>query len=109
MRVLALQPFDELGQLWWDNARLPAIAARFRSQGGKATAAIAQCPIQQGVDRKRSALRIRDLVLARSDLLRPAREFAARQDLQNQRSNQRIAAQSNFVSPSIHHDQPSTL
>jgi hypothetical protein len=42
MWVLAFQAFDQFGQLGWNGTRLSAIAARFGSQGGKATTAIAQ-------------------------------------------------------------------
>src|ERR1700730_11073903 len=108
MLVLAFQAFDHLGQLWWNDTRLPAIASLFRSQGRKATAAIAQNPIEQGVNRNRSALGVGDLILARGDLLRPSREFTVGQNLQNQRSNKRIAEQGDLFGPRIHDDQLST-
>src|SRR5262249_17978632 len=107
MWVLAFQAFDQLGKLWWNDTRLPAIASQFRSQGRKATAAIAQHPIEQGGNRKGSALGVGDLVLARGDLLRPSREFTVGQHLQNQRSDKRIAEQSDLFCLRIHDDQPS--
>jgi hypothetical protein len=106
MWVLAFQPLDQLGQLWGNDTWLSTIASRLGSQGGKATAAIAPGPVQQGVNRKRSALGVRDLVLARRDLLGPAREFAAGQDLQNQGSDECIAEQCDFFSSRIHDDHP---
>src|ERR1700730_1787616 len=108
MWVLAFQAFDHLGQLWWNDTRLPAIASLFRSQGRKATAAIAQNPIEQGVNRNRSALGVGDLILARGDLLRPSREFTVGQNLQKQRSDKRMAEQGDLFGPRIHGDQLST-
>src|SRR5215469_3586581 len=105
MWVLAFQAFDQFGQLGWNDTRLPAIASLFPSQGWNATAAIAQHPIEQGVNRKRSALGVGDLVLARGDLLSPPREFTVRQHLQNQRSDNPIAEQGDFFDPRIHDDR----
>src|SRR5580700_2931284 len=102
MWVLAFQAFDQLRQLWCNDTRLPAIAALFGSQGGKAPATIAQRPIEQGVDRKRSALGVGDLILTSGDLFGPAREFTARQHLQNQRSDESIAKQGDFFGPRVH-------
>jgi hypothetical protein len=56
---------------------------RLRSQGGKTTAAIAQCPIEQGIDRKRVTLGVGDFVVACGNLLRAASEFSARESLQD--------------------------
>jgi hypothetical protein len=64
VRILPLQSFDQLGQLGWHHPGLPAIASRLRSQGRKTTAAIAQCPIEQGIDRERAALGVGDLIVA---------------------------------------------
>src|SRR5438876_36767 len=54
--VLSFQSFDQLGQLWGEGARLPPVPSGLRRQGGKTTAAIAQRPVEQGVDGEGVAL-----------------------------------------------------
>ena len=83
VRVLAFQPFDQLGQLRGEGARLPAVASGLRRQGGKTTTAIAQRPIEQGIDGEGAALGIRDVIATRSNFLRPAGELSTRKGLQD--------------------------
>src|SRR5437870_6059777 len=77
MRVLALETFDEAGQLRSDGAGLSAVLARLGSQCLETAVAIAQRPIEQRIDGNCCSFRMRDVVGAGGDLLGAAREFAA--------------------------------
>jgi hypothetical protein len=81
--VLALEAFDEVGELGRDGARLAAVLARLRRERLETAVAIAQCPVQQRVHGNRRALGSGDLVLAGGDLLGAASQFAAGQCFQN--------------------------
>jgi hypothetical protein len=87
MRVLALEAFDETGQLRVDGARLTTVLARFGSQRFETAVAVAQRPIQQRIDGNRRPFRMGDVVVASGDLLGAAREFAAGKTLDYQRSD----------------------
>ena len=102
IRVLAFEAFDESGGFGRDSAGLSAILARFGRQGFQSVAAIAQGPIQQRVHRDLAAGGMRDVVEAGGDLLRAAREFAARQRLQHQRRNQPVTKQRDFFDFVVH-------
>src|SRR5256886_10198504 len=82
---------SDLGQLWGEGARLPAVPTGLRRQGGKTTTAIPQCPVEQGIDREGGALGIRDLITSRSNFLCSSCELSTRQGLQNQRGDQSVA------------------
>ena len=69
MRILALEPFNEAGQLRGDSARDAAVLARFGRQGLETTLAVAQRPAQQGIDGDPGPLGIGEVVVAGSDLL----------------------------------------
>ena len=77
MRILALEAFDQVGELRSDGARLTAVLARFGGQGIEAAAAIAERPLEQGIDRNGNPLGIGNVVLAGGNLLRAAGEFTA--------------------------------
>ena len=83
MGVLAFQQFDQLGQLRGEGTQLPAVASGLRHQGGKTTTAIAQRPIEHGIDGEGAALGIRDLIATRSNFLCPSSELSTRKGLQN--------------------------
>jgi len=91
MGIFAFETFDEIGQLRRDGARLPAVLARLGGQGFKAPGAVAQCPVQQGIDGDRSALRAGDLVMAGGDLQGAPGEFAPWQRFQHQGRDQAVA------------------
>ena len=90
MRVLALEPFDQRGGFWCDDARLAAILARLGRERGETVAAVAQGPVQQGVHRDLRGAGVRNVVEARGDLLGAAGQFATRQRFQHQRGDQSI-------------------
>src|SRR5438270_678908 len=100
--VLSFQSFDQLGQLWGEGARLPAVPTGLRRQGGKTTTAIPQCPVEQGIDREGGALGIRDLITSRSNFLCSSCELSTRQGLQNQRGDQSVAEEGNFFGFCVH-------
>src|SRR2546430_5395261 len=73
MRILALEAFDETGQLRSDGAGLSTVLARLGSQCFETAVAIAQRPIEQCINGNRRSFRMRDVVGAGSDLLGAAR------------------------------------
>ena len=91
MRILTFEAFDEIGELRGDGARLSPIQPGLRRQGFEAAVAVTERPLQQRIDRNRGAFGMRNLVVARGDLLSAAGEFAAGQRFQHQRRDQSIA------------------
>jgi len=85
MRVLALEAFDEAGQLRGDGAGLSAVLARLGSQRFETAVAVAQRPIEQCIDANRRPFRMGDVVVAGGDLLGAACEFAAGKTFDHQR------------------------
>ena len=75
MRVFAFETFDQVGELRGDGARLSAVLARFGGQGFEAAVAIAERPLQQGIDGNRNALGIGNVVVTGGNLLGAAGEF----------------------------------
>src|SRR6266550_3750357 len=102
MRVLALETFDEAGQLRSDGAGLSAVLARLGSQGLETAVAITQRPIEQRIDGNRRSFRMRDVVGASGDFLGTAREFAAGKTFDHQRRDQPVAKQGQFFGFGIH-------
>ena len=70
MRVLAFETFDQIGKLWSDGARLSAVLPRLRGEGFKTTVAVAERPIQQGIDGNRCAFGSGNVEVAGSDRAR---------------------------------------
>src|SRR5438309_11214853 len=58
MRVLALEAFDEAGQLRRNGAELTTVLAWFGGERLEAAVAVAQRPIQQRIDANRRPFRI---------------------------------------------------
>ncbi len=102
MRVLALEAFDETGQLRGDGAGLSAVLARLGSQRFETAVAVAQRPIQQRIDGNRRPFRMGDVVVAGGDLLSAAREFATGKTFNYQRRDQSVAKQRQFFGFGIH-------
>ena len=83
MRIFALETFDQRGELRGDGARLPAVLARFGGQGFEAAAAIAERPLEQGIDRNRNPLGIGNVVLTGGKLFGAAGELTAGQGFEH--------------------------
>src|SRR2546430_16705919 len=96
MRILALEAFDETGQLRSDGAGLSTVLARLGSQCFETTVAVAQRPIEQRIDGNRRSFRMRDVVGAGSDLLGAARVFTAGKTFNDQRRVQSVTNMSQF-------------
>src|SRR5256884_3867798 len=84
MRVLALETFDEAGQLRSDGAGLSAVLARLGSQCLETAVAIAQRKVEQRMDGNCCSFRMGDAVGAGGDLVGGARESAAGKALKKQ-------------------------
>jgi hypothetical protein len=106
MRVLALEPFDERGQLRRDGAGLAAVLARFGSERFEAAAAVAHGPVQQRIDGDRCASGEGDLVMAGGDVVSAPGEFAAGQRFEHQRRNQTVAEERELFGFGIHAEPP---
>ncbi len=104
MRVLALQPFDQIGELRGDGAGLSPVLPRLGRQSFEAAVAIAERPFQQRIDGNGGALGAGNLVVASGDLLGATGEFAARQRFQHQRRDQPVAKQGDFFGSGIHEE-----
>src|SRR5262249_47384070 len=78
------------------------------ASAGKTTAAVTQGPIEQGIDRERGALRIRDLIVARGNHFGAAGEFSTGKSLQHQGSDQAITEQGDFFRFRIHGEHLAT-
>jgi hypothetical protein len=102
VRVFALETLDEIGKLWRDVARLPAVLPRLRRQRLEAAIAVAQRPVQQRVYRNRCALGSGDLVVAGGNLFGAPRELTARQGLENQGRDQPISEEGDLFGLGIH-------
>src|SRR5256885_17155708 len=96
MRILALEAFDETGQLRSDGAGLSTVLARLGSQCFETTVAVAQRPIEQRIDGNRRSFRMRDVVGAGSDFLGAARAFTAGETFNDQRRDQPEAKRRQF-------------
>ena len=95
-RAFALEPLDERGALGSDGAQPAAILARFGMQRGESVTAITQGPFQQRVHGDLAAGGIGDVVEAGGDFLRAARQLAARERFQHQRSDEPVTEESEF-------------
>src|SRR4029450_7765668 len=72
MRVLALETFDEGGQLRGDAAGLAAVLTRFGRERLETAVAVAHRPVEQSIDGNRRSFGKGDLIMAGGDLLREA-------------------------------------
>src|SRR5256885_6919003 len=88
MRILALEAFDETGQLRSDGAGLSTVLARLGSQCFETAVAITQRPIEQCINGNRRSFRMGDVVSAGGDLLGAAREFTAGKTFNDQRRSE---------------------
>src|SRR5271165_7368057 len=100
--VFAFEAFDEAGELRGEGARLAAVLAWFGGQGLETVGAVAEGPIEQGIDGNGNAFGIGDVVVTGGDLLGAAGEFTARQGFQNQRRNYAVSKQGEFFSFGVH-------
>src|SRR5438045_4691056 len=90
MRILALEGFDETGQLRRDGAGLSTVLARLGSQCFETAVAVTQRPIEQRIDGNRRSFRMGDVIGARGNLLGTAREFAAGKTFNENRKSTRL-------------------
>lgn len=102
VRVLALEPFNQFGRGGGDGACLPTILPGFGDQARKSVLAIAARPLQHGFRTHRAAAGMRDVILARGDLLSASGEFAARQGFQDQRRDDAITEEGDFFGFVLH-------
>src|SRR5439155_10274230 len=83
-------------------ARLAAVLARFGRQGLEAAGAVAERPIQQGIDGNRNAFGIGNVVMTGGNLLGAAGEFSARKSFEHQRGHEAVSKQGEFFSFGVH-------